>query len=241
MFLKRNLHDVMFRYDADASTGGADAKAISDAVKESLQRFLERNGGNPNKALETLYTENKEYRDTIRDLNAKMPAEGAVVLTADEAQQWNAYKQLGGHEDVKKAIDERTQLQGQLAEVKRAEELRSVAAEMGYKPSVLIELDRMEQAKGKSLTYEVREVQVNGKAAKVPFVKGADGKEQGLGDYAAANWGEFMPSLVAPASGVPFPTQGVGGGNSKSSSAVEQFQQKQAEQAKLVKNPLLDK
>lgn len=209
MFLKRNLHDVMFRYDADASQGGADTKAISDAVKESLQRFLERNGGNANTALETLYTENKEYRDTIRDLKSKVPTEGAVVLSADEAQQWSAYKQFGAVADVQKAIDERTQLQGQLAETQRVEMLRDIASKAGYKPDVLIDLDRIERAKGKTLIYEMRDMTVDGKAVKVPFVKDGD-KELGLGDFATTNWTSFLPALQQPPSGVQWQQQGTG-------------------------------
>lgn len=100
----------------------------------------------------------------------------------------------------------------------RQGELERVAGKAGYNATVLARLDQMD---GGKLTYEVRQETVDGAQTERVYVKDStddSAKEQALGDYAAAKWGEFLPSLTPQVAsqgqsgnGVRFPAQGTGG------------------------------
>lgn len=246
MLIFRNLPDVLFRFDADTSQGG-DTGDLPDAVVKAFEKLLERKGGDASAVAQMLFHENKQYRDRISELTGKVPPEGTLVLSAEEAKDWQAYRQLGTAADVKQGLEQRTQLQTQVEEAQRNETLRTIAETAGYKPTVLAQLDRMAKAQGKALAFEVRDVQTDGKTARVPYVKDGD-KEQSLSDYATANWGDFLPALQVPsqglgtqaANGTRFPAQGTGNtGAQGAADLVAKFQQEQSERDKAVKNPLL--
>jgi hypothetical protein len=224
----------------DEGGGGGD-DSPTDKVLKGIESLLKRHGNDSSEAIKTLYTENKAYRDEIRDLKAKVPAEGAIILTGDDAVHWAAYKTLGKPEEIKQGLDEKTQLQGKLQGLERDSILRNVAETAGYKPTVLMNLDHMAKSQGKMLAYEVREVTQDGKPVKVAYVKDGD-KELPISDYATATWGDFLPALTngqsAQQSGTRFLTQHVGGGGGKTN-LVDTFLQEQEAQRAAVKNPLI--
>lgn len=236
--------------DGDSSGGGDGGNdGLPEAVTKAFEKLLERKGGDASAVAMMLFTENKQYRDTINELRGKVPGDGALVLNADEAKDWQEYKALGAVADVKQGLEQRTQLQTQVEEAQRESTLRTVAETAGYKPTVLMQLDRMAKAGGKELAFEVRDVQQEGgKTARVPYVKDGD-TEHSLSDYASANWGDFLPALAAQSqgqggngasAGVRFPAQGTGNsGTQGAPDLVAKFQQEQAEKASAVKNPLL--
>jgi hypothetical protein len=63
------------------------------------------------------------------------------------------------------------------------------------------------------LTLELREQQVDGQTARVPYVVTGEGQQQQatpLADYAAEHWADFLPALQAGQQGQPQQqTQGV--------------------------------
>lgn len=228
----------------EADSGGGNGGELPDSVAKAFEKLVERKGGDASAVAMMLFTENKQYRDTINDLRGKVPPEGAVILNADEAKDWQAYRELGAVTDVKQGLEQRTQLQGQLDEAKRGETLRTVAEAAGYKPSVLAQLDRIAKAEGKALAFDVREQTVDGKQVQVPFVKDGD-KESALAEYAATQWADFLPALTVQAqqqqqTGTRFPPQHPGGnGGGKPKDLVDKFVAEQNEKASAVKNPLL--
>lgn len=231
--------------DANGDGGGEGNPQGGANPTASFQRLLERHNQDALAMAQRLFDENYQYRERIRTLEAQAPAQGSVVLSAEEAGRWAQYQQLGSVETVQQGLQQRDQFQGELAGLRRAETLRSVAEVAGYKPGVLGNLDRMAKAEGKDLAFEVREV--DGK--RVAYVK--DGTtETTLTDYANQQWADFLPALQqAPAQGsqsaaqqpgTRFPAQNPGTqGSQPSGSLVDKFVKEQQEKAGQKKNPLL--
>lgn len=217
--------------------GGA-AQGGGDPIARGIERLLERNGNDANAALLVLYRDNYDLREANRQLKTKVPAEGAVVLSAEQAQAWTAYQQLGQPADLQTALSERDQARGDLAKLQRSAAIREAAEVAGYKASVLAGLDT--QAGG--LAYEVREVtDANGAKSRVAYVKAAEGDPVPLTQFAETQWGDFLPALATtppPAQGTPYPAQQQGS-RPLAKDLVAQFQQEQDEVRKAVKNPLL--
>lgn len=137
----------------------------------------------------------------------RVAPEGAVILTGDDATTYTAYQALGKPDELKTRLGERDQFQGELTTLRRDALLRDVAQAAGFKPTVLKTL-------GGDREYEFREVEVDGKPVKQPFIK--DGEEfKPLSTYAEQQWGDFLPALRAtngseasrPTGGIAWPPQ----------------------------------
>jgi len=217
----------------------------------AFQRLLDRHKNDGLAMAEKLFGENFAYRTQIRQLEqqvlqaeGKLPGEGSVVLTGNDAQSWAAYQALGKPDELKQGLEEKTQLQGKLQGMERETTLRTVAETVGYKAGVLANLDRMAKAEGKALAFDVRDTTVDGKTVKAAFVKDGN-KELPLTEYAATNWADFMPSLTVQgtqqqqASGIRYPAQHAGNGAGGKSDPVADFIQQQEQARAAVKNPLL--
>jgi hypothetical protein len=147
--------------------------------------------GDPTSALRVLMAENYDYRDKLRDLKAKLPADGSVVLAGDDAKAYARYKALGDPKDLEKAVTERDHFREE-ADGFRREKLHGEAAKLhGFKSSVL---SRLVTTDGLELVILDGKDKV-GKPAKSAHVKGEGDKTTPLADYAKANWGDFLPAL----------------------------------------------
>lgn len=239
----------------EADTGGNSGGGDKDSA---FQRLLDRYKNDAMALSEKLYSENYQYRERQRqleqqvtDLTGKVPTAESVVLSGDDAKAWVTYKALGKPEEVKQAIDERTQLQGKLQGMERDTTLRSVAETVGYKASVLSNLDRMAKAEGKALAFELRDTQVDGKPVKVAYVKDGD-KDFPLTEYANTNWADFLPALAAAstgsatggngtqqATGTRYIAQHAGAGTSGKPDPVAEFLAREEANRAKVKNPLV--
>lgn len=236
-------------YEADKGGGaGGDpaptptpAPAPQGDVQASFDRLLSNRGGDSSAVGLMLYQENYQLREQKRQLQeqltqvqGRLPGEGSVVLNRAEAQRWQAYQALGNPEDVQTSLTE-------LQTLRRNGELSKIAETAKYKPGVLQKLDK--DAGG--LTYEVREVEENGKKEPRAFVTVKDqaGAEQSvpLHQYAEQHWAEFLPALRAEQStpsGTDFVKQNTGG-SAPAGSIVDQFIQRDAERRQAVPNPLM--
>jgi hypothetical protein len=199
-------------------TGGRDEATIL----EGLQNLMRRQGG-ADATAQLLYHENARHRERIRELEQRVPGEGAVVLSGDQVQAWQTYSQLGAPTDLQQRLTAAEQAQQELAGLRRSEQIRGVAEAAGYKASVLERL-------AEGLTLELREEQREGQAARVPYVVSGEGQQQQatpLADYAQAHWADFLPALSAqqqqPAqgAGVTYPPQQGGGGQPKGNGVAE--------------------
>jgi hypothetical protein len=165
------------------------------------------------------------------------------VLTGDQAQAWQTYSQLGNPNELQQQLEQAQQATTELAGLRRAEQVRSVAEAAGYKPNVL-------QRLAEGLTLEMREQQVEGQTARVPVVVTGEGQQQQatpLADYAQQHWADFLPALQAQGGPQPGPAQGgqgttyppqQGGGRPAQGDPVQSFIQQSNERREQAANPL---
>lgn len=210
--LARGLrYGIVFRADGDGDEGkgkggggGRPEKPVSEVVASLVSRH-----GSAETALGVLAGENRDYRkrhrgdqETIQSLRNKLPKEGGVVLTPEQAADYAAYTAMGKPSEVKAKVDKVATLEGELTVAKRKELIREVGAAVGYKPSVL-----EDRVNADGLHVELKDEQVDdgkgGKVSqKVAYVrKAADANAQleSLTVYAERSWVDYLPSLKAEA------------------------------------------
>lgn len=144
-------------------------------------------------------------RDLVK-ARAKAAPDGAVVLTADEAKEWEVFRGLGKADDVSKRLKTGEEAATKLAGRERGDTLREVAEIAGFKVGPFSRL-----ADQDGLSFEVgAEVEKDGKKSRPVTVKTKDGKSAPLTDYVKTNWADFEPSLTSTGDGKG---NGTGGGN----------------------------
>jgi hypothetical protein len=195
--------------DSATETKGPDGKPAEPPVTPDLSKAadgLVAKHGDPTAALLVLLGENYKARDTVRELKAKLPADGSLVLTGDDAKAWSRYRAAGDPKTVEAALTERDAYRTEAEGYRRDKHHADVAAVAGYKPAVLT---RLATTDGLSLRVDDGKDKL-GKPVKLAVVvaKGADDKETvtPLADYAAAHWQDFLPALAAVSAARPLPT-----------------------------------
>jgi hypothetical protein len=182
----------------------------------------------------SLREKNRTLKDQVKDLEGKVPGQGSVVLGSDDAKALEAYKALGDLETLKTALGERDKFKGELGVLQREGVLRDVAEAAGFKLPVLKTLA------GDDLSFEIKEVEKDGKKARTAFVKNGDG-EKDIAEYAKEKWADFLPSLQAqpPApAGTPYPNQTSGGPPPKSD-VLSDFKKSSQDRRQAAPNPLV--
>lgn len=181
---------VVFEQDSGGNSGGGD-----DAAQQGLKNLLQRHNNDAMALAGQLYSENYELRTTRRQLREeleqtkkKLPAEGTVVITAEEAKAFEAYKKLGKPEELETARTE-------IDTLKRGLLLDKAAALLEYRPGVLKKL-------ADGLQISLREETVDGKVVETPIVTEGD-KAISLKEFAEKNWPDFIPALLAADSKTP--------------------------------------
>jgi hypothetical protein len=169
---------------------------------QAFQNRLNKLNGDAMAFATQLFDENYRLREDKRTLSAqldetkgKLPADGSVVLTADEAKVYEAYKALGAPEELKTRIDAFPTLEDENKNLKRRDSIRE-AADVGFGGSKLrfsVLEDRVKAAGG-NLEFIVKEEGRDKR--KVAYVKDGD-KETPLEQYAQKNWADYLPSLKA--------------------------------------------
>jgi hypothetical protein len=177
------------------------------AIREAVAKH-----GDAERALGYFLRDNRKYRKDMAELRAKLPPEGAVVLSGDDAKAWDEYRALGKAGDLKAALGERDRFRDEADGLRRAEVYKQAAEAHGYKAPVLSRLASQEK-----LQIEIKEEKVGARTAQVAYVKGVDdkGKETAtkLPDYAARAWPEFLDSLPISTRAAPTtPRRGEGAG-----------------------------
>jgi hypothetical protein len=169
---------------------------------QAFQSRLTKMNGDAMAFATQLFDENFQLREAKRQLGeqlttlqGKLPAEGAVILTGDDAKAYEAYKALGTPKELKDRIDAYPALEDENKGLKLRDTLREVA-DVGIGGSKLkfkILEDRVKAAGG-NLQFIVKEEGRDKR--KVAYVKDGD-KETPLEQYAEKNWADYMPSLKA--------------------------------------------
>lgn len=219
-------HQLLFLEPDDGGNpaggqGGQDPAPSDPAA--GLRNALQRHQGDALALANQLYSENYQLRERNRQVAAQVPAQGSVVLTSEQAAQWAAYQQLGAPDALKTTLEGAQTAAQELTGLKRQATIRTAADAAGFKSTVLGQL-------AGDLAIEVREIETNGKKAPAAFVKGQDGQEVGLAQYAQQHWADFLPALQAATpqpQGTQWPPQtgGQGGGADLIAQAAQRFQQ----------------
>jgi phage terminase large subunit len=164
----------------------------------AFQRLLDQHKNDGIAVASKLFDENFRYRGEIRELKKKVPGEGSVVLTGDDAKAWDAFKAFNQKpEDVKKAIDRVAELENENRELASMENLREIA-DIGLEGSKLklsVLKDQLAKFPEAVISFKT-EKDADGKEAKVAYVKKTEkDSETKFADFAKADLADYLPSL----------------------------------------------
>lgn len=193
----------------------------TDEGRGVARKLLNKFRGRAEEALASLADENRELRDDRRTLRVeveKFKAPGTVVLSADDAKAWEAFKGLGQKpEDLKKALDEVPTLRAKVLENDRRTVADEAAPLLGYNAAALREV-----VTDKRLEITFKDALVEGKTVKVPHVKPIDDAKAvpvPFAEYAKTSLSAYLPALTAKAgTGTPAAQNGA----TKGTQMVEQ-------------------
>jgi len=183
--------------DKDTTTDAAknDRRDIDSVVSEIVSKY-----GSERAALRVLADQQLDYRREIRDAKGKLPKAGEVVLSADDAKTWEAFRALGKTpKQIGESIAAVDALTTENTSLKVEKVIAEAAGLVNYKPSVLTEL-----AKLKGFRVEVREDGKGDEKKKVAYAvkgEGDEAEESELTAFAADSLADFLPALAAEPTG----------------------------------------
>lgn len=175
----------------------------ADEIRSFVQNIL--SNGNVNQQVQTLMTDNFDLREKNRVLRgdnevlrSKVPAEGAVVLTGDDAKTYEAFVALKlKPADIAKLQTDFQALQGKVATAERKGSIAQAAKAEGYDETVLGTLVGDHEL---TIAPVTEEVEGQNKAVDRAFIgiKDATGAvtKTRLSEYIEKNHAKFIPSLT---------------------------------------------
>lgn len=175
----------------------------ADEIRSFVQNIL--SNGNVNQQVQTLMTDNFDLREKNRvlrgdneALRSKVPAEGAVVLTGEDAKTYEAFVALKlKPADIAKLQTDFQALQGKVATAERKGSIAQAAKAEGYDETVLGTLVGDHEL---TIAPVTEEVEGQNKAVDRAFIgiKDATGAvtKTRLSEYIEKNHAKFIPSLT---------------------------------------------
>jgi len=188
----------IFRILLSAQGGEGGSSSDDDKGKKfdpeaAFQKLLDKNSNDGLALARLLWEENREYRQKNSDLKSKLPSDGSLVLSAEDAKAWSGYQALGPLDTVRKAVKDGAVAISENQGFKRKE----VVAEIGKKAGVPVDkLDALLGLDKPHLVYETTTKKVNGKDVEVVTVKDGD-KEPVEFD---AHFKDYLPAIKPTAS-----------------------------------------
>lgn len=173
---------------------------------ETFQKLLEKKNNDATALASQLFDENFQLRTKNRELSSKIPGDGTVTLTADEAKKWQAYEALGQEpKEIKKSLEKLPTLEKENKELASMETLRELA-EVGLDGSKLklsVLKDQLAKYPEAVVRFESQKDK-DGNESKVAFIKSKpDGTESPFTDFAAQNLSDYLPALKVTAEQQP--------------------------------------
>lgn len=214
--------------DDDGDGGGSSrGRRSQNELTAQLLRLIEKRGGGESGAQAValkLLDDNEKARDGRRKFKeraeaaeAKIPKEGEVVLSKEDAASFELYKALGKPDEVKKKIEDGTTAATTLSERDRQSAIAE-AATLAQIPNAKL-LAKLADPKKENFIVELRDEIREGKSVKVPFARKNEDKAafMPLMDFAKKELVDYMPALLAKGEGgngassqpvtTPFPDQ----------------------------------
>lgn len=129
MFGRQRWFPMWDESNGGGSGGGIKPSDLLDQYKDTV-KMAEKLADvlNDNHALRG---KKRELEQQVRDLDAKTPKEGAIVLQGDDAARWQAYQQYGTPDEIKAKLDGLATAESELATQRRALAIQN-AADAGY-------------------------------------------------------------------------------------------------------------
>jgi hypothetical protein len=237
----RNM-PILFIKDDDEDDGGAGGGASKQTKITALKA---KYNGDVERALDEMFEVNARFEKKISKLTteldtvkAKIPSDGSIVLTKEEAPLWESYKKLGTPDVLvpKAQLDDAN---AKIALIDTEKLNFNAARELGFKGTVFHDLV---QAKG--LHVEIKDENENGKAVKRVYVRPKADEKAPLvlaTKHIETQLADYLPSLREKATPlIPnmSSAEGVGG---NATSVVDSFLAGKKEQNKSLaaQNPLL--
>lgn len=139
------------------------------------------------------YREREQHRATRAELEAlreRVPAEGSVVLSAEEARTYQAYRELGDLAEVRRRMRDSESLAQENATLRREQVLRRAAEVHGYVPTVLSRLPGFDHQ------VEVRVETDGDQQVERAYVAIDETTQVPLETYVREHYAEFLPALL---------------------------------------------
>lgn len=197
LLLKNLIMAQMMLHNVDPNNGGGGGGGLDPA--SGFQRLLEQNKQDALAVASKLYDDNYDLREKNRQLKAKLPADGSVVLSGDDAKAWEAFKALDMKaDDLKAAVEKVGTLEKENKELASMENLREIS-ELGLEGSKLklsVLKDQLSSKFPDAVFSFKTEKDADGKEAKVAYIKKSEkDSETKFEDFAKADLADYLPSL----------------------------------------------
>lgn len=223
-----------------ADENDKDDKDAGGKETASLKKRLDKHQGDAMALAAELSAEVADLNRQLAAAKGQKPKEGSLLLTPEQAKQWEAlialgkseevvaayqsYAELGKIEDLKAKLTEHAALTTENATLKKSEQLRKVAdVGIGDKKLNLAMLTLLDQQAG-GLTFEERDISVtkDGKTTTEKVMSVKDGnKWVPLSEHYETHWKkDFGSALITDSQPVPSGTRVAGGGASDKSTST---------------------
>jgi hypothetical protein len=178
--------------DTDAgATGAGEVAELRAELKAARSEVVSLK-----KSLDDFKSDNYDLREKNRQLKARLPEEGDLILKGDELKAWEAFQRLGDPRELKKRLDAGDRAATELGEVRRADSYQQAARLANFRPSVFA---KFAKAAGIEVVVQPgKQKDRNGDAVPVPFVKDEGDSLIPLTDYAAKHWPDDLDLLKEP-------------------------------------------
>ena len=173
---------------------------------EGFQRLLDKHDKDAMKLASQLFDENYQLREKNREIKAKLPKEGSVVLSAEDAAEYNEFKKLEKKAaDIAKDLSRVAELETQNRELSGMETLREIA-DLGLDGSKLklsVLKDQMGRFPEAAIIIK-DEKDKDGNAVRVAYIKPTkDAAEVVFTSFANEKLADYLPSLKVSAEASP--------------------------------------
>ena len=163
------------------------------------------------------YADSQRYRAERDEARAKLPKDGSLILTGDDAARWGELSKLGKSDEIQAQLEAGKAAASEVSAFRREKLYHQAATAMGFDADVLAGLPGVAD-----LVIEIKDGQRNGKPARLAEIvttvkddKGNDVEKRiALDKYAETIWPKFLPALKTGAyvatpkgGGTPAPRQ----------------------------------
>jgi hypothetical protein len=202
--LKNLIMAQMLLHNTDPGAGGGGSGGQDPAA--AFQRLLDQHKNDGVGVASKLFDENYQLRTKLREAKEKLPKEGEVVLSVDDAKEWDAFRALNVKAaDAKKAIESVPKLEKQNKELAAMEGFRELA-DIGLDGSKLklpVLKDQLTTKFPDAVLSFRTEKDKDGKEQRVAYIKKSDkDSETSFADFASKELADYLPALKVT-SGTP--------------------------------------